>query len=111
VGEPRPDSRGGVRGKVYADFKPAHLIPTSMDGKKGQAIPVLYSRRGFTCSLLTCNGLRVSAGPLDQFGFSTPASTVAGQPFSMVLSATDAYGNVLTDYTGTVRFSGSDSHP
>src|SRR5262249_49944908 len=58
--------------------------------------------------ITTCNGVHVTAGPLDHLGFSTPASAVAGQPFSMVVSAMDAYGNVLTDYTGTVHFSSSD---
>src|SRR5262249_31813022 len=58
--------------------------------------------------ITTCNGVHVTAGPLDHFGFSTPANAVAGQPFSMVVSAMDAYGNALTDYTGTVHFSSSD---
>src|SRR5262249_11074396 len=40
-------------------------------------------------------------------GFLTP--TVAGVSHNFVVSARDAFGNVATDYTGTVSFSSSDS--
>jgi uncharacterized delta-60 repeat protein len=38
------------------------------------------------------------------FVISGPSSTTAGAPFSVTVTATDANGNVLTNYTGTVEF-------
>ncbi|MGA3192837.1 MAG: carboxypeptidase regulatory-like domain-containing protein [Candidatus Bathyarchaeia archaeon] len=36
-------------------------------------------------------------------------SPVAGQPFDVIVTATDVFGNVVTGYAGTVHFSCSDS--
>jgi uncharacterized delta-60 repeat protein len=38
------------------------------------------------------------------FVVSAPSSATAGVPFSVTVTATDANGNVLTNYTGTVDF-------
>src|SRR6185437_7777328 len=40
------------------------------------------------------------------FAFRAPSNVVAGTPFTVVLSAVDAFGNTVTDYTGTVHFNG-----
>jgi hypothetical protein len=42
------------------------------------------------------------------FVVTGPSSTTAGAPFSMTVTATDANGNVLTNYTGTVDFASFD---
>ena len=38
----------------------------------------------------------------------TPASVVAGQGFNVIIAATDAYGNIDPNYTGTVTLTSSD---
>src|SRR5262249_16010954 len=40
---------------------------------------------------------------------SAPATTTAGQAVSVSVTLVDAYGNVATGYTGTVRFASSDA--
>lgn len=46
--------------------------------------------------------LTVTPGPLDHFAFNTITSPqIASLPFSITITAYDAYGNVKTDYTGT----------
>jgi hypothetical protein len=39
---------------------------------------------------------------------SAPASVNAGAKFSLTVTVVDAYGNVVTDYRGTIRFRSSD---
>jgi len=52
--------------------------------------------------------ISVAAAAASQFVFiSSPASVTAGTPFSVTIEVTDAYGNVVTNYTGTVHFSDS----
>ncbi len=51
----------------------------------------------------------VSAVPTSQFAVSgAPASILTGSPFSLTVTAEDAYGNLTPLYQGTVRFSSSD---
>src|SRR5439155_19787458 len=40
---------------------------------------------------------------------SAPASSTAGQAFSITVTAKDAFGNTATGYLGTVHFTKSDS--
>jgi hypothetical protein len=42
------------------------------------------------------------------FGYPSPAGT--GQSYSFIVEALDAYGNVATGYTGTIRFSSDEDH-
>ena len=55
--------------------------------------------------------IAVTPAALDHFSVSAPASTVAGSPFSVTVTAYDQYNNVKTDYTGTITFSSSDGTP
>jgi hypothetical protein len=57
----------------------------------------------------TEGGLTVNAGAASQFIISAPSSVKSGDPFSLTLTVEDAYGNVVTDYTGTVHFSSTDN--
>jgi hypothetical protein len=50
----------------------------------------------------------VTHAALDHFAVSAPGSTVAGAPFQFTVTAQDAYGNTIDDYTGTVHFGSSD---
>ena len=50
----------------------------------------------------------VAIGPVSQFVVTAPSSPYVGNPFTVTVSATDAGGNVITNYSGTVHFSSND---
>jgi hypothetical protein len=56
----------------------------------------------------TKSGIVVSAAAASQFVITAPSSVSAGVPFSLTVKVEDAYGNVVTNYRGTIRFSSSD---
>jgi hypothetical protein len=56
----------------------------------------------------TDGGIGVNPAAASQFIISAPSSIPAGVAFSLTLTVEDAYGNVVTAYTGTVHFSNSD---
>ena len=49
--------------------------------------------------------LTVVPAALNTFAFATPSSLPAGTPFSFTITALDRFGNVATNYAGTVHFS------
>jgi hypothetical protein len=51
----------------------------------------------------------VLPGSAAQFTITTPTSAVASVPFSVTLTAKDAYGNTATGFTGPVNLSSTDS--
>jgi hypothetical protein len=53
----------------------------------------------------TSQTINVTPGNAESILIDTPATAVAGTPFSATLTLKDAYGNVATGYTGTVHFS------
>jgi hypothetical protein len=57
----------------------------------------------------TSKGIAVNPAAASQFILSAPSSVNSGSKFSVTVTVEDAYGNVVTGYTGTVRFSRSDS--
>jgi hypothetical protein len=54
-------------------------------------------------------GITVTPAAASRLVLSGPASVTAGVAFTLTVTAVDAYGNVATDYLGTVRFTSSDS--
>ena len=60
------------------------------------------------------NTFTVNSGSLASFGITVPASctshTYFGSGNNVVVTAYDAYGNVKTDYTGSVYFTSSDTN-
>jgi hypothetical protein len=46
-----------------------------------------------------------------RFTVSAPASAAAGSPFTISVTALDAFGNIAAGYTGTVTFASSDPYP
>jgi hypothetical protein len=56
----------------------------------------------------TESGIVVSAAWASQFIISGPSSVSAGVAFSLTVKVEDAYGNVVTNYRGTIRFTSSD---
>lgn len=53
--------------------------------------------------------IAVSAGAAATFVVSAPGSATAGSSFNITVTAKDAYGNVAPNYSGTVKFTSSDS--
>ena len=56
----------------------------------------------------TEGGITVNPAAASQFILSGPASVTAGATFSLTLTVEDAYGNVVTGYTGTIHFTSTD---
>jgi uncharacterized delta-60 repeat protein len=54
-------------------------------------------------------GIAVKPAAASQFSVSAPSSVTHGVAFILTVTALDPYGNVATGYTGTVKFSSSDS--
>jgi hypothetical protein len=57
----------------------------------------------------TDGGVTVKPGAASRFLIHSPSSVTAGVPFSLTLTVKDAYGNVVTGYTGTIHFTSTDS--
>jgi hypothetical protein len=55
------------------------------------------------------SNIQVTPGAVSGFRVIYPATVAAGESHYLGLTATDAYGNAVTGYQGTVHFSSSDS--
>jgi hypothetical protein len=62
-----------------------------------------------TISVAGTNSISVNPGPVAQFTVSGPPAATTGIVVNVSVSAQDAYSNAVTGYTGTVKFSSSDS--
>jgi len=51
----------------------------------------------------------VNPAAASRFIITAPSSITAGTQFSLTLKVEDTYGNVVTNYTGTIHFSSTDS--
>jgi ELWxxDGT repeat protein len=56
----------------------------------------------------TEGGITVNAAAVKQFIISAPSTVTAGVPFNLTVTVEDAFGNMVTGYTGTVHFTSSD---
>jgi hypothetical protein len=54
------------------------------------------------------NGITVQPASASKFLLTGPSSVSAGVPFTATLTVEDAYGNIVTGYTGTVHFTSTD---
>lgn len=76
------------------------------------ALPAAYSFTTADAGMHTFSasetGISVTAAAAAQFLISAPSTAQAGVAFNLTLTVVDAYGNVVTGYTGTVHFSSSD---
>ena len=50
----------------------------------------------------------IQTGSIAYFAISQPTSSVTGNAFNVKVTAIDVYGNVVTGYSGLIRFSSSD---
>src|SRR5262249_31993601 len=62
-------------------------------------------------SLTATVPVTVSPAPVFKFVIAAPASVSASRPFFITVTAFDAYGNLETNYTGTITFSSTDPSP
>jgi hypothetical protein len=56
----------------------------------------------------TLSGITVTPAAASQFSIVAPASVNALTPFSITVTALDSYGNLVTNYAGTIHFTSSD---
>lgn len=56
----------------------------------------------------TESGITVNAAKATKFLITAPSTVNARSPFNLTLTVEDTYGNVVTDYTGTVQFTSTD---
>jgi hypothetical protein len=56
----------------------------------------------------TQSNMQVNPGVARSLRIAAPSTVSPGVPFTFTITALDAYGNVATGYTGTIRFSSSD---
>jgi hypothetical protein len=62
-------------------------------------------------TLAATANVTVNPAPAVQFQITAPASAYSGTPFDITVTALDPYGNIDTNYSGTVTFSSSDNDP
>jgi hypothetical protein len=98
-------------------------LPTSVTFSNGVGIAGITLYRAESPTLTVAQGgvISGSSGTFivtpatgSALGVSSGTSQTAGTPFSVSVTAKDAYGNVATGYRGTVHFASSDSqaiHP
>ncbi len=80
---------------ITADGSGNLWFTESQAGTVGELIPVLT----------------ITAAPADHFVIFAPARVVAGMPFDITVMAVDPYGNIDTDYRGTIHFTSTDADP
>jgi hypothetical protein len=75
-----------------------------------QAARVTLTATDTVSSTITGSGISVVApAAVNHAGLSVPATATAGTAFSVTVFAKDAYGNLVTSYTGTVHFTTTDT--
>jgi hypothetical protein len=67
-----------------------------------------WDNGSFSWSIGTQANYTVNPAAAAQFLIGAPSTAQAGVAFNLTLTVVDAYGNVVTGYTGTVHFSSSD---
>jgi hypothetical protein len=53
--------------------------------------------------------IEVTVGDFDHFALSGPITVNSGEPFTITITACDAYDNTITDYNGTIEFLSTDT--
>jgi ELWxxDGT repeat protein len=84
-----------------------HTFSATLKTSGTQSITVTDTTMGSLTG--TDGGITVSPAAASKFILTGPASVNAGASFSLTLTVEDAYGNVVTGYTGTVHFTSTDN--
>jgi hypothetical protein len=84
-----------------------HTFSATLKTAGGQSLTATDTK---TASLTgTDGGITVKPAAASRFLIRAPSSVSAGVPFSLTLTVQDAYGNVVTGYTGTIHFTSTDT--
>ncbi|HLJ92950.1 MAG TPA: right-handed parallel beta-helix repeat-containing protein [Gemmataceae bacterium] len=93
------------------------LLPGSpaVDAGDNSNVPA-FDQRGpgfarIVGGIVDIGAFEVQPGPATQLQLSAPAHVTAGVPFSITVTALDAYGHTATGYLGTVILSSTDTDP
>ena len=82
-----------------------HVFSVTLKNAGGQTFVVQDTA---TLSMLSSQrDIQVTPAAMSGFGFRAPSNATAGTPFSVILSAVDAFGNTIVGYTGKVHFTGA----
>ena len=94
-----------------AIFVPADLGAKAVSVRFGIAGTQSFSARDTVATAVAGSASTlVLRGPASQLVLSgLPAATVAGTPLTVAVTAADAHGNIVTDFTGTVHFTSTDA--
>jgi len=117
------DNRAGYTGTVrFTSSDPQAVLPgnytfTAADAGmhtfsatlKTAGYQSLTATDTVNAALTGLQGNTVKAAAASQFIISAPATVNAGASFGLTLTVEDAYGNIVTNYTGTVHFSSTDT--
>jgi hypothetical protein len=82
-----------------------HTFSVTLKTAGARSITIADTRAS---SLTATVGIVVNPAAAAKFVLTAPASVTHGVLFSLTLTVQDAYGNVVTGYTGTVHFTSSD---
>jgi hypothetical protein len=98
------DKYGNSLGTVLATYSVhgASVSGNTVSATAAGSYIVTATYNGLTSNAAT---LAVNPGSLNHFVINVPASATAGSSFSITITAMDAYGNTVTNFTGTVSLS------
>jgi hypothetical protein len=84
-----------------------HTFMATLKTAGTQSLTATDTRTGSL--IATQAGITVNPAAASRFVISAPSNVTAGSKFSLTLTVEDAYGNIITNYTGTVHFSSTDN--
>jgi hypothetical protein len=84
----------------------AHTFNATLGTAGSQSITVTDTSNGTLIG--SESGIVVQPAAATKFVLGAPSSVTSGQKFSVTLTVEDAFGNIVTGYTGTAHFSSSD---
>ena len=85
----------------------AHTLSVALKTAGSQSITVTDSVNGAITG--TQAAIAVKAAAANTFSISTPTAAKSGIAQDVTVTVTDAFGNAVTNYTGTVKLSSSDA--
>jgi FG-GAP-like repeat/FG-GAP repeat len=84
-----------------------HTFSATLKTAGAQSITAMDTTTGSLTS--TDGGITVTPAAAWQFIISVPSTVTAGVAFNLTVTVEDAYGNVVTGYTGTIHFTSTDN--